>query len=220
MKTLLSISLSLILLASSGWTVRAAGMSEGKAPEVGSETVSTSASVPFNPNEISLNYGRLSVPAIAMTFGAVLGTAFTLGQAKIDDFNTTGAIGLEYFHYFNKSFAVGGSAVFENFHFTWATKNGTDEDGNPSYESGKPNKALFVGVLPGVKWRWLYRPHFGMYTKAGVGAMVQTDDTPSVSFIFQLSPVGMEFGSERVRGFFEVGFGAQGMIVGGIRTAF
>lgn len=220
MKALRSIALSLILLVFSGLTASAADRSEGQSQEAVSETVSTPDPIPFSPNEISLNYGRFSLPGIAMTLGASLGIAFSFGLAKLDKFYSTGAIGLDYFHYFNKNFAVGGSAVFENFHFSWATKNGEDENGDPAYESGQPNDVPFFGILPGIKWRWLYRPHFGMYTKAGVGAMIQGNDASSISFIFQLSPVGMEFGSERVRGFLEVGFGVQGMFVGGIRTAF
>lgn len=169
-------------------------------------------------DELSLTYGRVSIPAFAMTLGSVLGVVFTGGAAKPEHIYSSGAIGLEYFHYFNGKFAVGGSAVYENFHQEWLTRTGTDQSGEPVYEPGSVSNEAFVSVMPAIKFRWFNRTHFGMYSKACAGVLLQPS-SDSVSFGFQASPLGMEAGSSTVRGFAEFGLGTQGMVLAGVRVS-
>lgn len=163
-------------------------------------------------DEFALTYGRVSIPAFAMNFGAVLGMVITVGNMEIKDVKSTGAIGFDYHHYFNNHFAVGCSTVFENIDMVLVNKSNEE----------RASSDLFISVLPGIKWRWLYREHFGMYTKAGVGVLLQPANPAGeqLSLGIQLSPVGMEFGGVNFRGFLEAGFGDQGILMAGLRYAF
>lgn len=198
----------------------------------------------FN-DELSLSYGRASVPGIAMTLGAILGAAFTAGLARPDSYQASGAIGAEYYHYFNEHFAVGGDFIFESSRLSWEQYAGKDSDGNSIYRPGTSNTNYFLSLLPGVKWRYLSHPKFGMYTKAGFGGMMvyspsytttetttdpdtgnQNTDTivhdagRSFSYALQLTLLGMEGGERSVRWFTELGFGMQGLLSAGIRYRF
>lgn len=181
--------------------------------------------------EISLQYGRVSIPAIAMTTGAVFGIVFTGGAASLDKICTSGAITAEYFHFFNKHLTVGGAVTVEDVILHWKKKTGEkDENGKSIYVPSTTTNDVFMCVLPEFKYRWLAKEHFGMYSKVGFGAMfVLTNDSGSssessndpssnVSIAFQANPIGIEAGNQRVRGFVELGYGVQGMLMGGVRV--
>lgn len=195
----------------------------------------------FPSDEISLSYGRVSIPGFAMTFGSVLGAAFSFGLAAPDHIGSTGAIGVEYFHYFNPHVAVGCAGVFEDFHLGWKVYDHKDDDGNNIYRPGNTSHNLFTSLMPAFKWRWLYKEHFSMYSKIGFGGCWQytpeittvstvtdadgsthnetetTAASSSFTFSAQLSPIGMEFGGDRFKGFTEIGIGMQGLLVLGVR---
>lgn len=182
--------------------------------KAGAQTVGCSS------NELSISYGRASIPGIAMTLGSVLGTAFSFGLAKPDQIGSSGALGIEYFHYFNNGrFAVGGLASAEDFRISWMQSNGKDENGETIYEPGPIQHSCFIALMPGVKYRWVSREHFGMYSKAcGGGCVVPGSDGASFSWAIQITPIGMEAGNQRVRGFLDLGFGFQGLIMTGVRV--
>ena len=87
---------------------------------------------------------------------------------------------------------------------------------------------------PAVKFNWLRRNNWGLYSKVGVGYTraefkttgedsngTYTKDSSGDNFFnFQASLVGVEAGNRSVRGFAELGFGEQGVIHGGIRFRF
>lgn len=197
----------------------------------------------YYPNEIDLGYGRISLPGFAMGFGAVMGIVLTGGLAAPDKLVCSGAMSVEGYHYYGR-FAVGGIGVAENCQIRWKTYSGKDNDGNSVYKPGTTANNWFVTAMPAVKYRWLYRPHFGMYTKGAVGAMAcctptyervtQTTDSEGkttetidrvpaelgLSFACQLSLLGMEFGGERFRGYTEFGWGMQGLILAGVKYGF
>ena len=92
-------------------------------------------------------------------------------------------------------------------------------------------KNSFITVLPAVKFNWLRKKYFGMYSKVAAGVSFAskkedyTDNTPSrsensVEFNWQLSALGIEAGSPNVRGFVELGIGEQGMMLAGVRCKF
>lgn len=173
-------------------------------------------------NEFSLSYGRVSIPAFAMTFGMVLGTVFTGGLAAPDDIGSTGAIGFEYFHWCGPKhgeiprFAFGCTTVFEDFHYSFKTVSGKDADGNRIYEPGDPVNCAFVTVMPAVKWRYVVKPHFSMYAKGAAGILadfqssytsaekdesgeetnVTHSATTTFNFACQVSLLGIEFGGD------------------------
>lgn len=92
--------------------------------------------------------------------------------------------------------------------------------------SDNPNaKSVFITVMPAVKYNWLSKKNFSMYSKTAAGLTVVTaekhgpvSDYEILWFNFQVSLVGLEFGGA-LRGFAELGVGEQG-IMGGIRYKF
>jgi hypothetical protein len=87
--------------------------------------------------------------------------------------------------------------------------------------------------MPSVKFNWLRRTNWGMYTKVAAGASLRhstiknnedisaknkTDNT--LFFNFQVSALGIEAGTENVRAFAELGVGEQGVGLAGVRFRF
>ena len=89
-----------------------------------------------------------------------------------------------------------------------------------------------VSLIPTVKFDWLRKKHFGLYSKAGFGMSIMyesqkgengsdTDYTDtSVIPNFEATLIGAEVGSETWRGFAEYGVGEQGMLCAGLRYKF
>ena len=84
--------------------------------------------------------------------------------------------------------------------------------------------------MPAIKWYWVNKDSFGLYSKGAVGAAFlnstekdlatdTTKDDSSTHFMFQLSFIGIEFGKQ-FRGFVEGGVGEQGFLLAGIRYKF
>ena len=77
--------------------------------------------------------------------------------------------------------------------------------------------------MPSVKYSWIAKNHFRLYTKAALGiqhykldAISRGNSYPEThenncKVAYQFSPVGIEVGGERMRGFLELGYGKQGI---------
>ena len=90
--------------------------------------------------------------------------------------------------------------------------------------------------MPAVKFNWLRKANWGMYSKVAIGASLansskedynengkltgQKENTNDVFFNFHASLLGVEAGNQHVRGFAELGLGEQGIILGGVRYRF
>jgi hypothetical protein len=83
--------------------------------------------------------------------------------------------------------------------------------------------------MPSVKFNWLRKNHFGMYSGVSAGIMIHSatqkvngnkDTDSSVNFMFQLTGIGAEVGGEHVRGFAEFGVGEKGILCAGVRFKF
>ena len=92
------------------------------------------------------------------------------------------------------------------------------------------NKNYYT-IMPSVKFNWLRRNHWGLYSKVAIGASLfnqkmkeaetgQKTDENKVNFNFQASAIGVEVGSGTIYGFFEAGLGEQGVFLGGVRAKF
>ena len=80
--------------------------------------------------------------------------------------------------------------------------------------------------MPSVKFNWLRKEHFGMYSSLAAGIMVASlsgskngDSDSKVNFMGQLTGLGAEFGGQ-LRGFAELGFGERGVFTLGLRYKF
>ena len=100
-----------------------------------------------------------------------------------------------------------------------------------NYKIGE-SKNTYYTLMPAVKFDWLRKKHFGMYSKAAVGATLRNEKYNSdvsssrdyndseVHVNWQASFLGIEVGSPTLRGFVELGTGEQGIILAGVRCKF
>jgi len=157
-------------------------------------------------NEIGISYGFGANSDIISTFAK----AFNFGSS--DQSGYWGPVAVEYFHKINPVVGIGGVAAIAGC--KWENSNGL-------YKNAK---STYFTVMPAVKFSWLRKNHFGMYSKLAAGLTYQhaTSDNKndnSTNFAFQVSALGMEFGSQ-VRGFVELGVGEQGIVLAGLRYKF
>lgn len=178
-------------------------------------------------NELSISYGGITLPDIAMSLGGAFATVFTFGLGKMSDMSFSGAFEAEYLHYVTPRIAVGAAAGYEHITMTMDTYNGKDENGNSQYAPGKKDHISFIHLMPEIKASWFYTPRVSMYSKAAIGVAVSTDADESVKesvdnfcWALQLTPIGIDFGGRSFRGFAELGGGFQGLLVGGLRYSF
>ena len=85
--------------------------------------------------------------------------------------------------------------------------------------------------MPAVKFDWLRKKYFGMYSKLAAGATLRQEkydsnngsndyDDSAVHVNWQLPFVGIEAGSPAIRAFAELGIGEQGILQAGVRYKF
>lgn len=172
-------------------------------------------------HELSLSYGVGSIAQLGDGIGEGLGLVFT--KTEFDDGSIIGPISLEYFYHLdNPRLAIGGSFTYSKWDSDVLVRKSDTKVGE--------RKRNFFSVMPSFKGYWINNNHFGLYSKAsaGVGFLKCTDkdfetnvkkDDNGCYFMFQLSPIGIEFGS-KFRGFAEAGVGDQGFLQAGIRYKF
>lgn len=180
-------------------------------------TISVNAQSDEPQNEIGVFYGFGSASNIVSEFGS----AFTYSTG--DQTGYWGPIGVEYYHRLSKVVAVGG--VVEYAGCKWDKPYKIDGSLNSSY----------ISVMPSVKFNWLRKEHFGLYSSLSAGVMfsslsasdnlkndpdiTEDPDENVTSFMFNLNPIGAEFGGA-FRGFAELGFGEKGLLCVGLRYKF
>lgn len=132
-----------------------------------------------------------------------------------------GPIGVEYYYHVSPVVAVGGVASYAKCKAE--DKKTHKDDLNES----------FITVMPSVKFNWLRRKSFGMYSALSAGLMflsVSFDDSvkaadpdakkeTKATFMFQATALGVEFGGN-LRGFAEAGIGEKGLLCAGLRYKF
>ena len=145
-----------------------------------------------------------------------------ISAAAGDQSSFWGPIGVEY--YYNVSPVVGLGAV--------AAYAGCKAEDEKTHKEDLTES--FITVMPSVKFNWLRKKHFGMYSALSAGAMFASvkcndnakaadpnakDETVTV-FMFQATALGAEFGGEQFRGFVEAGVGEKGVLCAGLRYKF
>ncbi len=167
-------------------------------------------------NEIGVFYGTGS----ASDLFSVYTSAFA--AAAGDQSSFWGPIGVEYYYHVTPVVGLGAVAAY-------ASCKAEDEKTHKDDLSEK-----FITVMPSVKFNWLRKKNFGMYSGLSAGVMflsVSPNDNAKaadpdaksetlVSFMFQATALGAEFGSETFRGFVEAGLGEKGVLCAGLRYKF
>jgi len=173
-------------------------------------------------NELSVSYGFGSISQLGDGIGEGLGLIFT--DTEYDDGFILGPISVEYFrHLSNPRLAIGGVVSYSKWDSDIQKRSGSHE------KVGERNRN-YISVMPAVKWYWVNKNSFGLYSKGAVGAAFlnstekdlatnTSKDDNSTHFMFQLSLIGAEFGNQ-FRGFVEAGVGEQGFIQAGLRYKF
>ena len=136
-------------------------------------------------------------------------------------------ISAEYFYHINKMLGLGAIFVYGNHkqdaYDLWTSKKDRTRIGKSSNS--------YYTLMPAVKFNFLRKKNFGLYSKAALGVTYRTEsidyidgsddyDEKGLLLNFQLSFIGVEAGSPYLRGFAELGIGEQGIVCAGIRYKF
>ncbi|MCR4823848.1 MAG: hypothetical protein K5849_00660 [Bacteroidales bacterium] len=157
---------------------------------------------PSRNNEIAVTYGLNAMDAIAFSVNS-LGN-MVLSEDVLER-QSTGNIGIEYFHRVSPLVSVGG--IFTYY-------KATDTTGD------EPVTEKSYIFMPSVKFHWYQREWFSAYSKCAAGIGIDNDDEGTeAAFDWQASLLGLEVG-RTVRFFTEAGFGDQGVVLAGLRVRF
>ena len=133
-----------------------------------------------------------------------------------------GPIGVEYYYHVSPVVGLGAVAAYA----------GCKAEDKKTHKDDLSE--TFLTFMPSVKFNWLRKKHFGMYSGLSAGVMFlsvsangnakasdpDAKDETLTSFMFQATALGVEFGSEAFRGFVEAGLGEKGEICAGLRYKF
>lgn len=169
-------------------------------------------------HEIGISYGFECNSDIISSFGGALGNAMAGAQSRNE--SHIGTIMAEYFYHLSPSVGVGAMAGFGQH----------TEDSYLGDSKLGENTDTYFTFMPAVKFNWLRKRNFGMYSKLAAGITFSKfkydsengndDSENNTEFNWQASLLGIEAGSTTLRAFGELGFGEQGMLVVGLRYKF
>jgi len=181
-------------------------------------TMSVNAQSDEPKHEVGIFYGIGSASDIISTYLEVFSYAVG-GQSSY-----WGPIGAEY--YYHISPVVGVGAIAEYAGCKVDAKNNSDAC-----------DLTYLTLMPAVKFNWLRKKHFGMYSGLAAGVMLASINPDSsvkgqldnngkeikketvTSFMFNATALGIEFGGN-LRGFGELGIGEKGIFCFGLRYKF
>ncbi|MBO4564950.1 MAG: outer membrane beta-barrel protein [Bacteroidaceae bacterium] len=170
-------------------------------------------------HEIGITYGVGANSDIIDAYEKIGGA---LVGAKYENEKYFGPISAEYFYHVKPWLGVGGIFAYGQSKqdvYTLGSKDGE-------------MKNNYFTLMPAVKFDWLRKQHFGMYSKLAVGATLRNEKYISDTAVnkdksdselhlnWQASLLGIEAGSPTFRGFIELGTGEQGIALIGLRYKF
>ena len=178
-------------------------------------TVNVNAQDEFK-NEIGVFYGFESASNIFSVYSSMF------AAAAGDQSSFWGPVGVEYYYHVSPVVGLGAVAAYA----------GCKAEDKKSHKDDLSE--TFLTFMPSVKFNWLRKKHFGMYSGLSAGVMflsVSANDSAKASdpdakdetltsFMFQATALGVEFGGEQFRGFVEAGLGEKGTLCAGLRYKF
>ena len=175
------------------------------------------------PNEIGVSYGLgVSLIGDGIGHGIGAGVVDAITGRKWTNDKQFGSLGVEYFrHLNNPRLAVGGIVTFSQY--------GEDVEYQGVKEGER--KRRYISVMPSVKYYYVDKKSFGLYSKVGLGGMLlncksedikngKSDSDSKLFVAYQVSALGLEVGSQNIRAFLEGGVGEQGIVLAGLRCKF
>lgn len=178
-------------------------------------------------HEPYIGYGYFSLPAMTDTYSKLLPADLTGETYQFDEAKSSGTIyiGYNYNQYdFQHKFK-------RNNRVKYGIRIGMEKASNDLYLSGKKEgewTATFVTVLASLRYRYVNKPGFQMYSGVEVGmcmmfeqidSKLENTSDNSAFFAFQADMIGVRFGNE-FGVFVEVGAGFMGVINGGFSYQF
>ncbi|MBQ0056639.1 MAG: hypothetical protein KBT20_03180 [Bacteroidales bacterium] len=126
-----------------------------------------------------------------------------------------GAINVQYMYPITEKWSMGASAVYGMSTYTVDFGYGYSDEFHDYYYS----------FMPAFRYYHLNKENIALYSKAALGFSNQIKNSSSyddknngMSFAFQVSVIGIEFGIPLVRGFIEGGYGSQGIVQAGLKV--
>ena len=174
-----------------------------------------------------------SVMGEALITGTMTGGTY-IGTTTYENEKDIPAISVEYFHHLSPIVSIGAIAAFNGTTSDMYCKfQRTDGSSTTKERVGSSSKYYFT-LMPAAKFDWLRKKNFGLYSKVAVGATYASEKQKQdvngdkkevhsdneIRFNFQASLIGLEVGSEKLRGFAELGVGEQGIALVGVRYKF
>ena len=167
-------------------------------------------------HEVGAFYG---VGSVSNLFSAITSS---ISAAAGDQSSFWGPIGVEYYYHVSPVVGLGAVAAYA----------GCKAEDKKTHKDDLSE--TFLTFMPSVKFNWLRKKHFGMYSGLSAGVMflsVSANDNAKASdpdakdetatvFMFQATALGVEFGGEALRGFVEAGLGEKGTLCAGLRYKF
>ena len=146
----------------------------------------------------------------------------SISAAVGDQSSFWGPVGVEYYYNVSPALGIGGVAAYA----------GCKAMDDKTHAEDLTEK--FITVMPSVKFNWLRKKNFGMYSALSAGVMFASvscndnakkndpnaKDETVTTFMFQATALGAEFGGEQFRGFIEAGVGEKGLLCAGLRYKF
>lgn len=169
-------------------------------------------------HELSLAYGILPITGWMDSFAGLFTdkSGFASGRSHTSGW---GAVSICYNFSMNRKVAFGGMYTCSGMKEVVASGNGP---------TGKFS-TRFHTVMPVLKFSWYSRPKVLLYTRAGIGIVISTQQESgfvektysrkNAYLAWQCSPVGIEVGTG-FAGFAEIGIGNAGLLSAGLRYRF
>lgn len=174
-------------------------------------------------HEIGISYGAgVSLIGDGIGHGVGEGIFDSLTGRDWTNDKQFGTLGVEYFYHLDDPrMAVGGIVTFSRF----------GEDVEYKGQKEGERKRTYISVMPSFKYYYVNKKSFGLYSKVAAGAMMLSSSTKDLTtgkdksdskfyFMCQASLLGMEVGSQNLRGFVEAGIGEQGIVLAGVKVKF
>lgn len=182
--------------------------------------------IDFNRHDIRIGYSDGLTLGGASFWGMGLSDAIT--GTKRSDAQSTGVFGLGYRYTLNKRFKLGMDLGFAKV----TSKITNSPDKTPSVKE----KELNFLVLPTAEFVYLRRNLFQLYGSFSAGVdftrhyetgltergkeLAQKKSKFETGFAYQVNPIGLRIGNNRIGGFVEAGLGYKGFVTAGLSLGF
>lgn len=156
-------------------------------------------------DEIAVSWGYGTFPHLIDGMTNVIVNTYT------GDLNSTvslGAFSVRYMHRLSKVFGIGALSSYEYMYRKEA-------------DSSKKYGDNILTFMPTVKASWYRSEDYALYSRVALGVALEMynfdgKDKQDVLLGFQFTPVAVEIGRGNLHGFFELGFGHQGILTAGV----